>query len=92
MLTTRYPGLRRIFVQSPNINEVAGSPDAICELWRSTEYDYDKTSRFILEFAAHCLATSDINTDLEGIRPSRLGCTYEEGLGVVDRLMVRYCK
>jgi len=91
MLTTRYPGLRRIFLQSPGINKVADSPDAICDLWRSTKYNYDTVSRFTLEFAAHCLARSDINIDLEGIR-NELGCTCEEGLGAIDRLVVRYCE
>ena len=92
MLTTRYPGLRRVFLQCPHINRVANSPDTICELWRCTDYDYDKESSFTLEFAAHCLARSDPSSELEEIRPSKLGCTRETGLGVLDTLVVGYCE
>ena len=91
LLTTRYPGLRRIFIQSLDTAKVADLPDAICELWRSPEHHYDKQSRFSLEFAAHCLARHN-PIELEEIRPSDLGRTCKEGLGVVDRLLVRYCE
>ena len=89
-LTTRYPGLRRIFLQSSAINKVAHSADAICEFWRNTEYHTGTEAHFLLEFAACCLVKCDISIYLEGIRPSELGRAVEEGLGVVDKLLVRY--
>ncbi|SRR5258707_5931157 len=92
VLTTRYPGLRRIFLESLAIKKLADSPNEICRLWKSAEYKPETEVRFTLEFAAHCLAKCDINVYLEGIRPTKLGCASEEGMGVVDTMLVRYCE
>lgn len=81
MLTTRYPGLRRLF---PPYN----SRGSLLALWRRTgePWDSDPDLVFYRDLAAFCLVDNDITRKMEGTPPRQLGCV-EENDSVVTTLL-----
>ena len=65
---------------------------AICTLWMKTGEFHERSYIFYLKFAAFCLSDHEVATYLEGTRPSELGSPSEEDLGIVMRLLIRYCE
>lgn len=97
MLTTRYPGLRRLFLQSLDADPVRTSEDDILALWKRPEDTPDSSPEWDLyrDFAAACLADADVFLIVEGNRPEQLISLggEDEGLSVIERLLVvRECR
>ncbi|KAJ7135692.1 hypothetical protein C8R44DRAFT_952180 [Mycena epipterygia] len=92
MLTTRYPGLRRIFLNCKHIRGVGTSRDSIFSLWdRSRDRpDRDPHDLDFQSFAAACVADEDISGILEKSScPSWcLDETNDQPLSVIERLLV----
>ncbi|KAJ7268579.1 hypothetical protein C8J57DRAFT_346729 [Mycena rebaudengoi] len=93
MLTTRYPGLRPIFLQCKHIQHSIPSEDVISALWDRRE-DPDGTCseewNFYRHFAAACIADGDIWAVLDNVKTDTLVRVDgpSDGLCVVERLVV----
>ncbi|KZP05684.1 hypothetical protein FIBSPDRAFT_344165 [Athelia psychrophila] len=87
MLTTRYIGLRLLFVEQLPFKDGAQQPSKhdIVDAWRhgsSGEPEWE----FWLQFAAYCLASPDeITVAVETLKPSNFGC-FEGGQCISERL------
>ncbi|KAJ7284461.1 hypothetical protein C8J57DRAFT_1669536 [Mycena rebaudengoi] len=87
MLTTRYPGIRRLFLGSKHIQRVGASEETILKLWnRAGEY-CGQGWYFMLQLAAACLADQDISAMVED-SPPRAAASVENDLSMVERLLV----
>jgi hypothetical protein len=87
-LTTRYPGLRRLFLRSNVFRQTAQSQDAISKLWTRSGDNVPPGWDFYLQFAAFCVANNEVTTSIEENRPSQLGYIYALGLSSVEKLVL----
>ncbi|KAJ7937059.1 hypothetical protein B0H13DRAFT_2648967, partial [Mycena leptocephala] len=88
-LITRYPGLRRIILNSKAIRHVVESGVAISRLWNSSGDHRDSQWKFYCEFASACITDKDISTFVEGFSTSDLsGSVDQQGLTVIETLLV----
>ncbi|KAJ7802490.1 hypothetical protein B0H14DRAFT_2892130, partial [Mycena olivaceomarginata] len=90
-LTTRFPGLRRIFLACKHLQDIEIlSANAISELWkRQDDVSGMEDLVFFLQFAAACLVNKDIAPLMEGSSQDVLNVeSAPEGLSVVERLLV----
>ncbi|KZP30024.1 hypothetical protein FIBSPDRAFT_1038393, partial [Athelia psychrophila] len=82
MLTTRYIGLRWLFIE----NIFPRDPSAIARSWREGSAGGDQEWSFFLDYAAYCIAAPDqITQVVEALNPSRFGC-FEGSLCVSEHL------
>jgi hypothetical protein len=88
-LITRYPGLRRIILNSKAIRHVVESGVAISRLWNPSGDHRDSQWKFYCEFASACITDKDISTFVEGFSTSDLsGSVDQQGLTVIETLLV----
>jgi hypothetical protein len=97
MLTTRYPGLRRLFL---NPQQVGNSEDDISARWERPQEACDLEWDLFCNFAAACLADGDMSSmveeaeEVEERQPKRLVSRLispgaeGKGLSVIERLLV----
>ncbi|KAJ7104898.1 hypothetical protein C8R44DRAFT_746155 [Mycena epipterygia] len=84
-LTTRYPGLRRIFLKN------TGAPtDDVAVLWDRPGDVCGLHWQFHRDFAAACMADLDISSMVEDIPIQSLGSILDQctGLSIIERLLV----
>ncbi|KZP31992.1 hypothetical protein FIBSPDRAFT_925411, partial [Athelia psychrophila] len=87
MLTTRYVGLRFLFVEQLSYINSARQPSKrdIVHAWRHGSSG-DPEWEFWLQFAAYCVVSSDeIAVIVDVLKPSKFGC-FEGDLCVSERL------
>lgn len=87
MLTTRYIGLRVLFLELMVSKTRTPMPtrENIVLLW-SSNGDADPEWEFFLDYAAYCVAAPDeITSVVESVKPSNFGC-FEGSLCLSDRL------
>ncbi|KAF8149773.1 hypothetical protein K438DRAFT_443152 [Mycena galopus ATCC 62051] len=89
-LVTIYPGLRVLFVQTKPLAS-ATSLDAISALWDRSTGAPDKEWIFWRSLTATCLTDSLISAVLEKSLVTDLGKCHDEGLGVIERLLIEHC-
>ncbi|KAJ7135684.1 caspase domain-containing protein [Mycena epipterygia] len=92
MLTTRYPGLRRIFLNCKHIRRVGPLRDSIIALWNRSGDRPDRNPHDLdfQSFAAACIADEDIARILEQ-SSCPLWCldeTNDQTISVIERLLV----
>jgi hypothetical protein len=87
MLTTRYPGIRRLFLGSKHIQRVGASEETILKLWNRSGESCGQEWDFMFHFAAACLADQDISAIVED-SPQRAAASVENDLSMVERLLV----
>ncbi|KAJ7282202.1 hypothetical protein C8J57DRAFT_43698 [Mycena rebaudengoi] len=91
-LTTRFPGLRFIFLRSKCIQDVPVLVDSISALWDRSDNPTDPHWSFWRTFTAICLAETSIAVMLEETPVSQLA-TYPEdsgSLSLIERLLVAH--
>ncbi|KAJ7282210.1 hypothetical protein C8J57DRAFT_1294846 [Mycena rebaudengoi] len=91
-LTTRFPGLRFIFLRSKCIQDVPVLVDSISALWDRSDNPTDPHWSFWRTFTATCLAETSIAVMLEETPVSQLA-TYPEdsgSLSLIERLLVAH--
>ncbi|KAJ7217426.1 ras family-domain-containing protein [Mycena rebaudengoi] len=91
-LTTRFPGLRFIFLRSKCIQDVPVLVDSISALWDRSDDPTDPYWSFWRTFTATCLAETSIAVMLEETPVSQLA-TYPEdsgSLSLIERLLVAH--
>ncbi|KZP31977.1 hypothetical protein FIBSPDRAFT_848955 [Athelia psychrophila] len=90
MLTTRYIGLRLLFIEQLPLKDSTQQPSIwtkhdIVRAWRHGSSG-DPEWEFWLQFAAYCVASpDDITVVVETLKPSNFGC-FEGGQCVSERL------
>lgn len=57
-------------------------------IWTRSDRQCGPQWDFYREFAALCVLGNDITTVVEGVQPSKLGCANENGLGVIELLLI----
>jgi hypothetical protein len=87
MLTTRYPGLRRLFLRFENVRR-ATTHVAIADLWKRADGLCTLEWHYFRQFAASCLSDGDISITLEEIPPRELGCVCSDERGAIDKLLL----
>jgi hypothetical protein len=92
MLTTRYPGLRRLFNRHLLERGVEDSPMAIASLWMRPGDEVSLEWQFLLKFTAFCISKSEVSDLLEEVQPSELGSLRQRRLGIVERLLVLFSR
>ncbi|KAF8159074.1 hypothetical protein K438DRAFT_1986001 [Mycena galopus ATCC 62051] len=88
-LVTIFPGLRLLFLQTKPLAS-ATSLDAILALWDSSTGAPDKDWTFWQTLAATSLADTTISTILDGSSVADFGKCHEEGLGVIEQLLIEH--
>ncbi|KAJ6447472.1 hypothetical protein C8R45DRAFT_1224883 [Mycena sanguinolenta] len=88
-LVTSFPGLRLVFLRTKFL-DAATSLDTISELWDHSSGGSDEDWEFWKKLAATCLTESTISTMVEESRVSDLSNCQQEGLSVVEQLMVQH--
>jgi hypothetical protein len=86
-LTTRYLGLRRLFVESPHINDHVQSYAKISGLWERHGEELPRGGTFVFQFAAFCIASNDATMAVEAVVPSQLGRTSNVQRTTVESLL-----
>ncbi|KAF7339119.1 Catabolite degradation [Mycena venus] len=88
-VVTLFPGVRSLF---PFVKCLDGetSENAISTLWDRSSECPDKDRKFWQVFAETCLTESDISTIVEGSSFSDLSNCQQEGLSVVEQLLVQH--
>ena len=94
MLTTRYPGLRRLFLRCKKVQRAGNSQDMISALWVRVGCPGDREWLFFWRFAASCISDErKVGAMLEDTPPPQLGCVYIGELSIIERLLVEsQCK
>ncbi|KAJ7459356.1 G-protein alpha subunit-domain-containing protein [Mycena latifolia] len=89
-LTTRYPGLRRIFLSSEDISNAGAEETEIAGLWERTDESGGAQWHFFCRFAAACLADRDLSSLVEDIPPQSFSsvAAEESGLSIIEQLLV----
>lgn len=89
LLTTRYIGLRHIFMKHLSTKNMPNPSQAdICDLWKSGGAEGDQQWEFFRKYAAYCISAPDkITTTIEAYKPSRFGY-FKEGLCVSNHLSI----
>ncbi|KAJ7104902.1 hypothetical protein C8R44DRAFT_987793 [Mycena epipterygia] len=84
-LTTRYPGLRRIFLKN-----TGAQADDVAVLWDRPGYVCGLHWQFHRDFAAACMTDLDISSMVEDIPIQSLGSILDQcaGLSIIERLLV----
>lgn len=87
MLTTRYVGLRDLFMKHLcTKDKPPPSTSDIAQLWRKDSLGGDEEWDFFLKYAAYCMAGPDkVTSIVETLKPSCFG-TFTEGQCISDRL------
>lgn len=87
MITTRYIGLRQLFVQLLSSKQIKNPSESdISNLWRNGTVESDLEWNFFLDYAAYCISAPDeITRTVEKMKPSQFGC-FESGLCISDSL------
>ncbi|KAJ6542487.1 hypothetical protein DFH09DRAFT_1089042 [Mycena vulgaris] len=87
-LTTRYPGVRHILLDSGNVNR--GEDSEIAVLWDRPDQDCGQAWHFNRNFAAACLTDRDISSLVEAVESQNLGLVSDEraGLSIIERLVI----
>ena len=64
MLSTRYPFLRRLFLDCEDLRYIADSPEEIACLWKGNYFDDDLKDEFLFlcRLASQCLAENEITS------------------------------
>ncbi len=64
MLTTRYPFIRRLFLECEGIKDVADSPEGIESLWKGDIFDDDLNEEFLFlcRLTTQCIVDNDITS------------------------------
>ncbi|KAJ6620205.1 hypothetical protein B0H10DRAFT_1102973 [Mycena sp. CBHHK59/15] len=73
MFTTRYPGIRRLFLRCEHVQRVGPSLDAISTLWDRSDASCGQEWDFLLHFAAACVADGALALMVEEI-PLQCSC------------------
>ncbi|KAJ6456057.1 hypothetical protein C8R45DRAFT_1186862 [Mycena sanguinolenta] len=88
-LVTSFPGLRVVLLCAKFL-DAAPSLDTISELWGCSSGGSDDNWEFWKILAATCLTESTLSTMVEGSPVSDLANCQQEGLSVVEQLMVQH--
>ncbi|KAF7370238.1 hypothetical protein MSAN_00654600 [Mycena sanguinolenta] len=88
-LVTSFPGLRLVFLHTKFLN-ASPSLDTVCQLWNHSSGSPDEDWEFWKILAATCLTEPDISTIVEGSPVSNLSNCQQEGLSVVEQLMIQH--
>jgi hypothetical protein len=91
VLTTRYPGLRRIFLSSENLKCAVVDGTGIPALWDKTDDACGQQWHFQRNFAAACLVGDELASMVEDLPPQSLGSIVDlerSGLSPIERLLV----
>ncbi|KAJ7810083.1 hypothetical protein B0H14DRAFT_3151350 [Mycena olivaceomarginata] len=86
-LVTLFPGLRDLFLQTKVLDNTT-SPDAMSKLWNRAIGPPDQEWTFWQILGATCLTDTTISTILEGRPVSELTNCSQEGLSVIESLLV----
>ncbi|KAJ7273163.1 caspase domain-containing protein [Mycena rebaudengoi] len=86
-LTTRYPGIRCLFLGSKHIQRVGVSEETILKLWNRGRESCGQEWDFMFHFAAACLADQDISAMVEDSQ-ARAVASIENDLSMAERLLV----
>lgn len=64
MLTTRYPFLRRLFLNCEDIKDIVDSPEEIECLWKGDLFDEDLDDQvlFLCRLATQCIVDNDVTS------------------------------
>jgi hypothetical protein len=87
MLTTRYPGLRHLFLRCEHIQQAGNSHDTISALWMRVGDPCDREWLFFLHFTASCVSDQEVAPIVEKTPPHELGFVYSEKRCVIDKLL-----
>ncbi|KAJ7499915.1 hypothetical protein FB451DRAFT_47485 [Mycena latifolia] len=88
-LTTKYPGLRHLFVECRYVRGIEITEDTISALWDRSRDSCGQDWDFLRKFAAACIADVDISGILEeDPKTSTWIDGRRGGLSVVERLLV----
>lgn len=88
MLTTRYFGLRRLFlehIQTKKTGDIC-EPWVISQLWNLGD-GCTQEWKFTLDFAAFCVSTDDTAAIVEKHRPHELGRLNGQDRSVIETLL-----
>lgn len=90
MLATRYPGLRRLFLEFLNSGSVQSSEDNISALWDRSQETFLSGWVLYRDFAAACLADGDVCPIVEESGAQDLISPGGDGVGlcIIERLLV----
>ncbi|KAF8159096.1 hypothetical protein K438DRAFT_1986022 [Mycena galopus ATCC 62051] len=88
-LATMFPGLRVIFLDSKS-RANSTSLDTISALWANSTGAPDKEWTFWQTLAATCLTDNSISAVLEESLVTDLGKCRDEGLGVIEHLLIEH--
>ncbi|KAF7346002.1 hypothetical protein MVEN_01622900 [Mycena venus] len=88
-LATLFPGIRVVFLRSNCLGN-ATSVDAISALWDRSTGSPDQDWNFWKILAATCLMERNTSAEIEGGSISDLSNCQQEGLSMVERLLVRH--
>jgi hypothetical protein len=93
MLTTRFPGLRNVFLRCKHLQAAGTSKACIIELWRGSQ-DVSSTElewNFFLEFAASCICDEDkLASMFDNVALDHLGSVPVDcgEYSIIERLLV----
>ncbi|KAJ7498869.1 hypothetical protein FB451DRAFT_1203270 [Mycena latifolia] len=89
-LTTRYPGVRHLFLRCEYLEGVEILEKDIACAWDRSDDACGPHWHFHRNFASACVADQDIATMVEDVSPPNLGSVANrpEGLSVIERLLV----
>lgn len=90
MLSTRYPGLRLLFVRCDYIKEADKFHEACLGIWTISGDDCGDEWDFYMNLAGLCISNNELAILLETVKPSALGQVTETG-GIVETILSRYC-
>ena len=88
-LVTSFPGLRVVLLRTKFLDGSL-SLDTISQLWERSSGDSDEDWEFWKILAATSLSECTISTIVEGSSVSDLSNCQQEGLSVVEQLMVQH--
>ncbi|KAF7351987.1 hypothetical protein MVEN_01160900 [Mycena venus] len=91
-LTTRFPGLRFVFLRSKWMQGVPTLKDSIAALWDHPDGPLDPEWSFWRTFAATCLSETSIAVMLEETPVSQLATCLKDngGLSLIERLLIAH--
>jgi hypothetical protein len=89
-LSTRYPGLRRRFLHSSDVEHVRPLEDDIASVWNRPNDTCGEHWHFARNFAAACIVDQDVSSLVEDTPPEQLGSvvTPSDGLSIIEKLLV----
>ena len=89
LLSTRYPGLRKFFVED-SLSERITHWSASLKAWMRPMDERTQEWESTLSLAMFCLLDNTLAALVEGTKPSLLGRTNESNSGCVDLLLFQF--